>query len=243
MPRSEPPRPADRTGPPDPEDSYREFRHPLVVLAMTTCVAGFLDAFAYLRYGVFVANQSGNVVFLGIGSGGQHPDWPSAAASLVAFAAGTGVVTRLRAARSRWTPPVRGLAAVVVAMALWAALNVLFEYGRTGPPPRLALAAAGGFAMGCLATLFVRTAGIATSITYQSGTVAKTGERIARWLAGPGTDRARARQASLLGLLTLAGYAVGGGIGTLAQQRPLWVPAWATLALLAVAPMLRDRSS
>ncbi|WP_341715945.1 YoaK family protein [Micromonospora sp. FIMYZ51] len=241
MPSADPPAPANRTGP-DLADSYRAFRHPLVVLATTTFVAGFLDAFAYLRYGAFVANQSSNVVFLGIGPAGGHPAWPTAAASLVAFALAAGLTARLRAVRSRWSPVSRGLTAAVATAALWAVLNVLFQYGRSSPQLRALLAAIGGFAMGALATLFVRTAGISTTITYQSGTVAKTGERVVRWLAGPRADRSRARRASLLGVLTLAGYAVGGGIGTLAQQRPLWVPTWAAFALLTVAPMIRHRS-
>lgn len=241
MPRPGPPRPADPRGA-DLEDSYREFRLPLLVLAVSTFVAGLLDAFAFLRYGVFAANQSGNAVLLGVGLAGEYPAWPGAAASLVAFAAGAGATSRLRAARGRRAPAARGLAAAVVTVWLWAALNVLFEYGRGGPHPRVGLAAAGGFAMGCLATLFVRTAGIATTITYQSGTVAKTGERLAAWLTGPGVDRSAARRAALLGLLTLACYTAGGGVGTLAQQRPLWVPAWGSLALVAVAPLLRRRS-
>ncbi|MEV6813463.1 YoaK family protein [Micromonospora sp. NPDC051296] len=236
---SEPPQPGQRSGWTGLDDSRREFRLPFLVLALTTGIAGFVDAFAYLSYGAFVANQSSNVVFLGIGPAGRHPTWPAAAASLVAFAAGAGVVTRLRATRSRWSAPVRVLVATVIATSVWAVLNVLLQYGRHGPQARIALSALGGFAMGCLATLFVRTAGVATTITYQSGTVAKTGERIVSWLAGPGVDRTKARRASLLGLLTLVGYAVGGGIGTLAQQRPLWVPAWATLALVAVMFMVR----
>ncbi|MFF4880005.1 YoaK family protein [Micromonospora sp. NPDC000668] len=227
----------------DPQDVYREFRHPILVLAVTTGIAGFVDAFAFLRYGAFVANQSGNAVLLGIGLAGRHAAWPESAASLIAFAAGTGVVSQVRAARSRWSPSFRGLACAVVTMALWAALNALLHHGRQGGLPRIALAAAGGFAMGALATLFVRTAGIATAITYQSGTVAKIGERIERWLAGPGTGRRRARQGTLFGLLALTCYAAGGGLGTVAQGQPLWVPAWGALALSALSLLVRSGRS
>ncbi|WP_406080465.1 YoaK family protein [Micromonospora sp. NBC_00858] len=227
----------------DPQDVYREFRHPILVLAVTTGIAGFVDAFAFLRYGAFVANQSGNAVLLGIGLAGRHAAWPESAASLIAFAAGTGVVSQVRAARSRWSPSFRGLACAVVTMALWAALNALLHHGRQGGLPRIALAAAGGFAMGALATLFVRTAGIATAITYQSGTVAKIGERIERWLAGPGTGRRRARQGTFLGLLALTCYAAGGGLGTVAQGQPLWVPAWGALALSTLSLLVRSGRS
>ena len=241
MSRAEPPAEANRTGP-DLGDAYSEFRRPILVLGMTTVVAGYLDAYAFLRYGAFVGNQSSNVLFLGVGPAGGHPAWPTAAASMLSFVVGTGLTTRLRAVDSRWSPVSRGLAVAVAAVALWTALNVVFQYGRDSPQLRALLAAVGGFAMGALATLFVRTAGIATTITYQSGTVAKTGERIVGWLLGPPTGRTKARKGFLLGLLTLAGYAVGGALGTVAQHRPLWVPAWATVALLAVAPLVRHRS-
>ncbi|MFF5179618.1 YoaK family protein [Micromonospora sp. NPDC000316] len=231
--------PARPPSQPDPQDAYRVFRYPILALAVTTATAGFVDAFAFLRYGVFVANQSGNAIFLGIGPAGRHPAWPAALTSLVAFGAGAGVVARLRAMGPPRTSATRGLAATVIAMAVWSAVNVLLEYGRTSPQSRAVLAAFGGLAMGSLATLFVRTAGVATTITYQSGTVAKTGERIVSWIAGSGNKRSQARKGSLLGLLTLATYAVGGALGTLAQQWPLWVPVWATLVLAAMAPALR----
>ncbi|WP_433358273.1 YoaK family protein [Micromonospora saelicesensis] len=227
----------------DPQDVYGEFRCPLLVLALTTGIAGFVDAFAFLRYGAFVANQSGNAALLGIGLAGRHAAWPESAASLIAFAAGTGVVSQVRAARSRWSPSLRGLACAVATLALWAVLNVLLHHGRQGGPSRIALAAAGGFAMGALATLFVRTAGITTAITYQSGTVAKIGERVGRWLAGPDNRRKRARQGTFLGLLALICYATGGGIGTVAQQQPLWVPAWGALALSTLSFLVRSRRS
>ncbi|WP_229402306.1 DUF1275 family protein [Micromonospora okii] len=208
-----------------------------MALALTTGVAGGLDAFAFLHYGAFVANQSGNAVFLGMGPAGAHPAWPASAASLIAFAAGTGTVTWLRGAARRRTPAVVKLAAAEVALALWAVLNVLLAYGRHDPASRAALAAAGALAMGALTTLITHTAGIATNIAYQSGTVAKTGEHAAGWLTG--RDAGRARLGTLLGLLTLASYALGGAVGTLARHQPRWVPVVGALALAAVFPLVR----
>ena len=232
-------RPAASTGQGDLADSYREFRHPLVALVLTVATAGALDAFAFLRYGAFVANQSGNAVFLGIGPAGSHPEWPSAAASLVAFAAGAGGLTWLRGTPRRWSAPVVGVVAVELAMVLWAALNALLGYGRHGPVSRAALAGAGALAMGGLTTLFSRTAGIATTITYQSGTTAKTGERAVRWVVGEGAARAHARTGTLLGLLAIASYAAGGAVGTVAQRQPYWVPLGGTLALTALLLIAR----
>ncbi|MGC4807668.1 YoaK family protein [Micromonospora sp. DT233] len=225
---------AGRAVRPDPKDSFTEFRRPVLVLVLCTGIAGVLDSFAFLRYGVFVANQSGNLILVGIGAVGRYPDWPAAVVSVLGFAAGTATATWLRAGPGRWSPQLRGIAAAVLTTAGWAVLNALLTYGRHGGAARVVLAGVGGVAMGCLTTLFVRTAGVASTITYQSGTVAKTGERIATWLAGPSADRGRSRRALLLGLAGLVAYAVGGGIGALAQQRPLWVPAGAALALAVV---------
>ncbi|WP_433349891.1 YoaK family protein [Micromonospora sp. CA-111912] len=233
-----PPSPDDPARP-GPEESYREFRRPIAVLALCTGTAGFLDAFAFLRYGTFVANQSGNLIFLGIGPAGWHPAWPAAGASLLAFAGAAGVVSWIRSLPGRWSPALRGLGATALGLSLWTFLNVLLHHGQDGPVSRAVLAAAGGLATGAFTTLFVRTAGVTTTITYQSGTVVKTGGHIVRWIAAPGTDRSRARQASLLGLLTLVCYSIGGGIGAVAQQRPHWVPAWGLLALVPVALLVR----
>ncbi|MFI0796289.1 DUF1275 family protein [Micromonospora rubida] len=230
---------SDDAARPGPEESYREFRRPVLALALCTGTAGFLDAFAFLRYGTFVANQSGNLIFLGIGPVGWHQDWPASGASLLAFAAAAGVVSWIRSLPGRWSPALRGLGATALTLSLWTFLNVLLHYGQHGPVSRAVLAAAGGLATGAFTTLFVRTAGVTTTITYQSGTVVKTGGHIVRWVA-PGTDRDRARQASLLGLLTLVCYSVGGGIGAVAQQQqPHWVPAWGLLALVPVALLVR----
>ncbi|MEE3917956.1 DUF1275 family protein [Micromonospora sp. BRA006-A] len=215
----------NRSAPYGPADSYREFRHPLAALVLAVVTAGALDAFAFLRYGAFVANQSGNAIFLGMGPAGGHPTWPVSAASIVR------VRHRRRAGEPAPPPHPAGGGALVdiavteAAMIVWAVLNLALAYGRHGVASRVLLAAAGAVAMGSLTTLASRTAGIATPITYQSDTTTKTGERAARWLLGPAAGRA-GPAGTLLGLLALVSYSVGGAVGTLAQHRPRWVPLW-----------------
>ncbi|MGC4896625.1 YoaK family protein [Micromonospora sp. DT31] len=234
MDRSAPP-----AGQPGPTDSFREFRHPLTALMLAVVVAGALDAFAFLRYGAFVANQSGNAVFLGIGPAGEHPAWPVSAASLVAFATSAGLVDLLRHRARPAVAPLVDIVVTEVGMAAWTVLNLVLAYGRDGMGSRIALAAAGAVAMGSLTTVATRTAGVATPITYQSDTTAKTGERAARWLLGPHAGRARARRGTLLGLLALGSYTIGGALGTLAQHQPRWVPLYGTLGLAALILLLR----
>lgn len=98
-----------------------------------------------------------------------HPTWPASAASLIAFAAGAGIAVWLRGRTRRWAPAITNLLGTEIALLLW----VLLAYGRHGTASRVVLTGTGALAMGSLATLFTRTAGIATAITYQSGTVAK----------------------------------------------------------------------
>ncbi|MFJ8832250.1 YoaK family protein [Micromonospora aurantiaca] len=223
----------------DSADSYREFRHPLAALVLAVVTAGALDAFAFLRYGAFVANQSGNAIFLGMGPAGGQPTWPVSAASIVAFATAAGLVNLLRRRTRPTAAPLVDIAVTEAAMVVWTLLNLALAYGRHGTASRVLLAAAGAVAMGSLTTVATRTAGIATPITYQSGTTTKIGERAARWLFGPAADRGRARRGTLLGLLALVSYSVGGAVGTLAQHQPRWVPLWGTLALAVLILLLR----
>ena len=227
----------NRSAPYDPADSYREFRRPIAALVLAVVTAGALDSFAFLRYGAFVANQSGNAIFLGMGPTGGHSTWPVSAASIVAFATAAGLVSLLRPHRADVGAAGghRGHRGRHDRLG-GAQPGARVRPGRHGV--RVLLAAAGAAAMGSLTTLASRTAGIATPITYQSGTTTKTGERAARWLLGPAAGRA-GRRGTLLGLLALVSYSVGGAVGTLAQHRPRWVPLWGTLALAVLILLLR----
>src|SRR5690349_22809993 len=70
-----------------------------VLLVGLTVVTGLVDAFSYLSLGhVFVANMTGNVVFLAFGLAGS-PGFsiPVSAAALIAFALGAAVGGRFAA--------------------------------------------------------------------------------------------------------------------------------------------------
>jgi uncharacterized membrane protein YoaK (UPF0700 family) len=196
------------------------FRAPFLALALAAGVAGILDAFALTRYGVFVANQSGNVVHVGMGLVGHDPSWPASVASMAGFAAGAGVAFRLRGlgGPGHRSPAAVELCLTIGALLLWAAVDVALDRGAVAGIRWVVLVVAGGFSMGCMSALMVRSAGTAVSTTYQSGTVAKTGERIAAWITGTGPERTKARHASVMGIIGIAGYATGGGIGALTQH-------------------------
>ena len=81
-----------------------------VLLVGLTVVTGLVDAFSYLSLGhVFVANMTGNVVFLGLALSGVGAI--SIAASLlavIAFALGAAAGGRWHAGRAAPWPPARG---------------------------------------------------------------------------------------------------------------------------------------
>jgi uncharacterized membrane protein YoaK (UPF0700 family) len=217
----------------DQQDTTVEFRYPLLALVLTTVVAGLIDAFTLLRYGVFTANQSGNVVHVGMGLSGRFPQWLVAAASIVGFGVGGVVAGRLRRV-SPTSPPVAELVGVITVLALWATADLLLDSGRGDRTQQVLLATLAAIGLGLLARLFLRTAGVRTSTTYQTSTVLNTTRALSEWIGSRGRRPDAARR-WMLGFVGVAGYAVGGGIGAVVQRSVAWV---FVLALAVVAALL-----
>ena len=220
----------------DQQDTAVEFRYPLVALALTTAVAGLIDAVTLLRYGVFTANQSGNIVHVGMGLSGHFSPWPVALASIVGFGVGGAVGGPLRRAATA-SPPVTELLGVIVVFTLWATADFLLDSGSRDRTHQVLLAALAAVGLGILAVLFVRTAGVKTTPTYQTSTVLNAAQSLSAWIARRGHNPSAARRWTL-GLVGIACYAAGGAIGAIAQRSVAWVfvLAIAVLAtLLAVA--------
>ncbi|MFE4517736.1 YoaK family protein [Kitasatospora sp. NPDC056783] len=124
---------------------------PLVpMLLVLTVVTGVVDAVSYLELGhVFVANMTGNVVFLGFAlAGAANLSATASLAALAAFLLGALVGGHL----ARRLPGHRGrllAAAVAVQAALVAAATALAAVaGHTSDPARYTLIGLLGFAMG-----------------------------------------------------------------------------------------------
>jgi uncharacterized membrane protein YoaK (UPF0700 family) len=203
-----------------------------VLLVGLTVVTGLVDAFSYLSLGhVFVANMTGNVVFLGFGLAGAGGI--SLVASLVAvlaFAVGASAGGRW----SRVPTPHRGrLLAVgaaaqttlVVAAAILAALA-----GVTDETPRLVLVALLATAMGGQNAIARRLA--VPDLTTTVLTLTVTG-----LVADAMTTKARIRR--LVPVLAMLGGALAGGLllRWVGLAAPLWVAA-AVLAACAISAHL-----
>ena len=212
----------------------------LVVAMLLAAVAGFVDAVGFNRlFGVFPANQSGNVAFLGMAIGGDSPaaGW-RCAVSIAGFALGAAAAFAFgRALTARR----RGPTLLTVEVGLLVVVSVVvgpvgdgLDGGFTG----VVLVVLGSVAMGVQTESIRRVAGVAIATTYQSGAVARVGEAAAG-LLGSGRSVASERVAGtvpILGavLVTYCGGAVLGAAEPGQWDRPLLVPIVA-LAVLAAS--------
>ena len=205
-------------------------RRTVAALLMLTVVTGLIDAVSYLRLGhVFVANMTGNVVFLGFSV--QPHSGLSAVASLVAIggfvlgAFGGGRLAAAQSARtSRWLGVALGTEAVVVgAVAVLTSTGVLPAHAHGSWATIAVLAAALG-----VQNSTVRHLGVA-DLTTTVLTLSLTG------LAADGGWRgrpARRRAASVLAML--AGAAAGAGLLQASTSAVIAVAA----ALVAISTVL-----
>jgi uncharacterized membrane protein YoaK (UPF0700 family) len=204
-------------------------RRTVTALLTLTVVTGLIDAVSYLRLGrVFVANMTGNVVFLGFSV--QPHSGLSAAASLVAiggFAVGSFGGGRLAAARwgltARWLGVALGAEAFVVGVVAVLTSTGVLPADAHGAWVAVAVLAA---ALG-VQNSTVRHLGVA-DLTTTVLTLSITG------LAADGGWRrrpARRRAASVLAML--AGAAAGAGL--LQASTSAVVAVAATLVAVAAA--------
>ncbi|MGC4893178.1 DUF1275 family protein [Micromonospora sp. DT31] len=197
-----------------------------------------VDAFSFLKYKVFVGIQTGNVAFVGMGAAGHLPAWPSALVSLVAFGLGglLGAGIRRLSPAGPLTPPGMELLAMLALLVVWGLVDRSLDSGRGSLAERTVLTALLAFPVGILGGLIVRTFGVQTATSYQTGTVLRTTKGIADWIFEP-SGRAAAGRLAATGLLCLVSYAVGGYVGAATESRPIWtlVVTWAlSVALIAL---------
>lgn len=206
-----------------------------VVLAM---VAGYVDAIGFVwLFGVFSANQSGNVVLLGIAMGGQLGDlgWP-AVVSLVGFMAGAVSGTML-AIRLPDRPHGRLLIAIEVGLlvAMLAVAGPLDLLPHPVPGVRgTVLLLLASVAMGVQTMALRRAAGEAVTTTYQSGATAHVAEWATRWLLLR-ADRPAAARTTAVVAVVIAAYIAGAAGGAWLGDRWRWalvVPCVVTAAVL-----------
>lgn len=211
-----------------PDGTPTPFDEGEIVLALVlTIVTGIVDAIGFTRlFHVFPANQTGNLVLLGISVGDPAlAEWWRPATAMASFAVGVAIAWILGRGRgpTRRRAPLQAIeCALLVGVALLAGDVRPLEPSVEGLHLVLVLALA-SCAMGIQTVVIGRVAGIAMSTTFET-------EAIVR-LAETTVDGSRLRPERLRTILVLAAvllaYSGGAAIGALTATHwggVLWIP-------------------
>jgi len=216
------------------------------VLISMTLVTGLVDAFSYLVLGhVFVANMTGNIVFLGFAlAGAPGFSITASVAATLAFAAGALIGGRLGARhgghRGRLHSSAAAFQAVFLAIAVILAaagtpgISAAYRYGLIvvlGISMGIQNASARKLAIPDLTTtvLTLTITGIAADSTLAGGTGSKAGRRllsVATMLVGAVVGAVLIRHAQVWWPLLIAlAVIIAGAAATyrLGRQDPAWV--------------------
>ncbi|MCB1250614.1 MAG: DUF1275 domain-containing protein [Acidimicrobiales bacterium] len=230
--------------PPDP--TIQDMSGPLLVAMALAAAAGFLDAHLYLFVdAVFVANQSGNVVLLGMGLGQRNQEQVVAPAiSITMFMVGIAVSTwvhnrRVLQRRRRRPDAVLALEAVLIVLLgafIWITGGYEGSLLDAAAYPALAV---GAFAMGLQTMVLKKVGDVAVATTYESGAVAQLGSEtvLASTSADP-FERAR-RHTTIKVLASVVAAYTGGAALAAAMSGRSWVLILPVLVLGALALHLR----
>ncbi|GAA0550769.1 YoaK family protein [Actinomadura livida] len=199
-----------------------------LILALLTIFTGLVDAFSYMELGsVFVANITGNIIFLGFGLGGGREVTGSALATLF-FCAGAVVGGRLAFTRLTHRGLLLGVALLVQTGPLVVAALIVERYGHVGSFERNVLIAVLAAAMGWQFAIVrrvdvpdVRTVVVTTTLTALVADSAQTRAQIVRRILSVGSLLAGAAAGALLNR----------GISVVA-------PLWTGVALLLLIALL-----
>lgn len=203
---------------------------PLAAAVVLTAVAGFADAHIFLHVTeVFVANQSGNLVFAGMALG--ETSWREGARhvyALVAFAVGAAAANWFHARRRRARRPLRpdlilaGEALLLAGVVVWIAL-LGDDHGGAGWYV-VPVIVAGAFAMGVQNAALLRVGAVAVATTYASGSVARLGAESALALSST-TTAERSPHARAVGVLTavVVAYLAGAAVAAFAGSSTAWL--------------------
>jgi len=197
---------------------------PLLLLGLTV-VTGLVDAFSYLRLGhVFVANMTGNVIFLGFALAGiGEISIVASLLAILAFAVGATMGGRWAAGRALHRGHLLAAATSVQAGVVLVASIIASTAGIEGSTVRLTLIGLLSLAMGGQNAVVRRLA--VPDLTTTVLTLTFTG-----LVADTTTQSVRFRRE--ISLLAMLGGALAGGV--LLRWVALAAPLWLAAALLLV---------
>ncbi len=210
-----------------------------VVLAAT---AGFVDAHVYLFVvPVFVANQSGNLIGLGMTTGQEQ--WHDAASALVAIASFiVGVLaatTFLRRDRARGVPArvypllqIEAAALLVLGLGLWIVDPTISHGWRVID---LLVIFVGAGAMGVQSASLRSVGSVSITTTYGTGALVRVGEKLAAPLRTGDAVPDPQRMRTVAVLAVVLGSYVGGAALSAALGSAHWLVLIPALAMVGAA--------
>lgn len=197
--------------------------------SLLAVIAGYADTIGFLRYEAFAGLMTGNTIMLGIE--GATAKWAHAL-----FHLGTMAVFLLGVMLSRVVLRVGG--AVWMALTAAALLLVLAGFLPRGPAAFLL-----ALAMGMQNSAANPFNGFALNTEFITGNIQKLGEGFVAWLWPSRDPMAPKSDSVVIFALVWLAYAIGAGLGALAESRlsyPLLVPA---LMLPFVMVSMREEPS
>ena len=214
----------------------------LALSVVLAAITGYVDAVGYASLlGVFPANQSGNMVFLGmaIGGNGPTPGWRTAT-SIACFGLGAaiGFIAGRRLGNRHRGPALLGSELLVLLAVVVITGPLVQDHPERGFTGRTVIALT-SLAMGVQTEAIRHVAGVAITTTYESGALVRVGEMMSAPFR-QGREPRYAKHLAVLGSVILA-YLGGAAIGATAIGRWRWsllVPC-AVLTVLVAAWELR----
>jgi len=216
----------------------------LVLAVVLAAVAGFVDAHVYLFVvPVFVANQSGNLIGLGMAAGqSQWHDATSALVAIASFVAGVALATALlrRDARAHRLIEIEAAALLVLGIGLGIVDPRRSDGWRLIDLVVIVVAAA---AMG-VQSASIRTVGrISITTTYGTGSLVRVGEKLVAPLRTDPTADPSIRVETIVVLLVVLTSYVGGAALSAALGATSWLVLIPAAAMVAAAVAARRLSS
>ncbi len=214
----------------------------LALSVVLAAITGYVDAVGFASLlAVFPANQSGNMVFLGmaIGGHGPTPGWRTTA-SIVCFGIGAavGFVAGRRIGNRYRGPVLLGSEMLVLLMVVIIAGPIVVDHPTRGFAG-FSVVALTSLAMGVQTEAIRHVAGVAVTTTYESGALVRVGEMVSAPFR-QGREARYAKHLVVLGTVIIS-YVGGAAIGATPLGQWEWsllVPC-AVLAVLVTAWVLR----
>jgi len=202
-------------GSPDAPGRVLAFGRALAIPGVLAVTAGFVDGVGYLRlFGAFPANQSGNLVLLGMAFASPLPPpaWVSAT-SIVGFTVGVAFAAWLA---GRLRPRHRPRVLLTLELVLLVGLAVATAVVGDGESPftgaaRGALLFVAAVAMGIQTEVIRRAFGVTIATTYQTGSLARVGETVGAMPRG--SERQGATTTLVVLGAVVACYVAGAAVG------------------------------